>query len=144
MKMTRRGFLPLLAFPQLARAAITQLETFTVKVNHRGNWILARVTTSDGVTGIGEASHGQDDAVVLQHLAHFFERLKGISVWDLEAFRQRSFPELVKAGRSGVVAYSALEQCCWDIRGKILGRPVYDLLGGRIRDSIRNYANINR
>lgn len=142
--MTRRAFLPLLALPRLARSAIAQLETFTVKVNHRGNWILVRITTSDGVSGIGDASHGQNDAVVLQQITRLFERLKGMSVWDLEGFRQQSFPELSSGGRNSVVAYSALEQCCWDIRGKMLGRPVYDLLGGRIRDSIRNYANINR
>jgi galactonate dehydratase len=39
---------------------------------------------------------------------------------------------------------SALEQCLWDIRGKVFGQPVYQLLGGRVQPRIRLYANINR
>jgi galactonate dehydratase len=42
------------------------------------------------------------------------------------------------------VAFSGLEQCLWDLRGKAFGVPVYELFGGRLRDRIRNYANINR
>lgn len=149
--MTRRSMIPLLGVPALATAQqlsasskINKLETFIVKVNHRGNWVLTRLTTSDGISGIGDASHGGKDAIVLEHMRALFERLKGLSIWDMERFRQESFPELTKAGRNAVVAFSALEQCCWDIRGKVLGRPVYDLLGGKIHDRIRNYANINR
>ncbi|MGO9895849.1 MAG: hypothetical protein ACLPX8_16760 [Bryobacteraceae bacterium] len=47
-------------------------------------------------------------------------------------------------GVSAAEALSGLEQCLWDIRGKVFGAPVHELLGGHLRDRIRNYANINR
>ena len=138
---------PLFAIAQQQRPSagrFASLETFTVRVNHRGNWLLARVTTADGLTGIGEASHGQSDETVGSLMTSWFSRIKAHTIWDLEQIRQDLFPEVRKAGRNGAVAFGALEQCCWDLRGKALGQPVYDLLGGKLRDRIRNYANINR
>src|SRR5205085_11849626 len=49
-----------------------------------------------------------------------------------------------RSGAPAAVAASALEQCLWDIRGKLHSVPVYELFGGRLRPRIRNYANINR
>lgn len=151
MHLTRRSAaLPLLAAPLLRGATprdsgrIAKLETFFINVNHRGGWQLARITASGGQTGIGDASHGAKDDVVLGLMRTWFERLKAYTVWDLERFRQDVWPEVIKAGRNGAVAFGALEQCCWDLRGKISGLPVYDLLGGKLRDKIRCYANINR
>jgi galactonate dehydratase len=136
--------LPFLAAAQSAGPKLARIEIFTVHVNTRGNWNLVRLTTSDGVTGLGEASHGARDAIVLQFLQTMFERLQGRGIWQLEQFRQDHLAEIAKGGRNAAVAYSALEQACWDIRGKLANRPVYDLLGGKLHDEIRNYANINR
>jgi len=142
--LERRSFLQSLAFAAAApKTTVASLETFVVKVNRRGNWIFVRLRTSDGVTGVGDASHG-DDAATLRRLHQYFELLKGRSVHDIEAYRSRVFPLIEKEGRAAIVAASALEHCLWDIRGKILGLPVYDLLGGRVQPRIRNYANINR
>lgn len=52
--------------------------------------------------------------------------------------------EAARSRQPAAVAMSALEQCLWDIQGKIANRPVYELLGGRIQQRIRLYANINR
>ena len=78
------------------------------------------------------------------YLERFFQLLKGRSVHDIEWLRQAAEPEIAQDGLRAAVAQSALEQCLWDIRGKLFGVPVYDLLGGRLREKIRNYANINR
>ena len=126
-----------------ARVTVTDLEIFTVKVNRRGNWLLLRLHTSAGVHGIGEASHGKDELVV-RLLRGFFDRLKGRGIFDIEWLRQAVKTEVAENGMSGAVALSGLEQCLWDIQGKVLGVPVYELLGGPLRDRIRNYANINR
>jgi galactonate dehydratase len=128
---------------EAAKITVTDLEIFHVKVNHRGNWILPRLRTSAGLTGIGEASHGKDDQVV-PLLRRFFERLKGRSIFELERLRQEADPEVRAGGTSGAVALSGLEQALWDVRGKAFGVPVHALLGGKLRDRIRNYANINR
>lgn len=132
--------LPLRAFPKVE---ITGIETFQIKVNHRGNWMLVRMHASGGLTGIGEASHGGKDAETLRHLQTYSALIKGRSIWDGEWFRSQVMPTLAR-DRNAVAAYSALEQCLWDLRGKATGLPVYELLGGKLRERIRNYANINR
>jgi galactonate dehydratase len=151
--MKRRQLLQSFAFGSLAaapalaaeaaRITVTDLEIFTVKVNRRGNWLFTRLRTSAGVHGIGEASHGNDELVVTL-LRRFFERIKGRGIFEIERLRQAVQSEIAANGVSAAVALSGLEQCLWDIQGKVFGVPVYELLGGQLRDRIRNYANINR
>jgi galactonate dehydratase len=129
--------------PEISKITVTELEIFSVKVNRRGNWVLPRLRTSGGITGIGDASHGKDEQVVLL-MRRFFDRLKGRGIFDIEWLRREVQPEIKQGGVSAAVALSGLEQCLWDIRGKAFGLPVYDLLGGRLHERIRNYANINR
>ncbi len=127
-----------------ARITAGRLETFVVHVNQRGDWVLARLGSSAGLSGIGEASHGGSDGLTLRYLKQFAELLRGRSLFDIEWLRERVRPEVQKGGRSAACALSALEQCSWDIIGQALNVPVYDLLGGALRKSIRIYANINR
>jgi galactonate dehydratase len=118
-------------------------ETFVVHVNARGNWVLVRLATDSGITGLGEASHGRD-ADTLRYVALFAEKLKGRSIFDIEWLRSVAAPEMAAGGTSAACALSALEQCLWDIVGQALNVPVYQLFGGALRTTIRNYANINR
>lgn len=126
------------------RTVVESLEVFRVKVNQRGNWVLVRVRTNNGLTGIGDASHGGSDAAKLDLIPRFFEHIKGRSVTDVEWLRTRSEPAVLKGGTAAAVAMSSLEQCLWDLQGKVLSLPAYELFGGRLRESVRNYANINR
>lgn len=142
--MLRRDFCRALALAAAPRLTVSRLETFRVRVNRRGNWILARLTTGEGVSGIGDASHANRDEATVEWLKRFFELLRGRSVHNIEAYRAAVFPVAEKEGAAAIVAASALEHCLWDIRGKVLGVPVYDLFGGRVQPRIRNYANINR
>jgi galactonate dehydratase len=139
---------PLIAASGTDRAAasinVTGLEIHRVRVNARGNWILTRITTSAGVSGIGDASHGGPDDVKLVLLRQFFDLLKGRSIYDVEWLRRAAEPEVLRRGSVAAVALSGLEQCLWDIRGKIFSLPAYELFGGRLHSRIRNYANINR
>lgn len=153
MPITRRGLLESLAsLPLAAVAAETRapkvtlagLEIFRVKVNRRGDWVIARVRTSAGVTGIGDASQSFDDARIVSFMQQFFERMKGRSIYDVEYLRSFGMPEAERSKLPAAIAMSALEQCLWDIRGKVFGVPTYDLFGGRIQQRIRMYANINR
>jgi galactonate dehydratase len=152
--MTRRQYLSLLPFGLAAVSSAAQrdaakirvgdLETFIVHVNNRGNWILVRLGTNEGLTGIGEASHGATDTSTARYLAQFAARLKGRGIFDIEWLRTTAAPEIATGGTSAACALSALEQCLWDIIGQALNVPVYDLFGGALRTTIRNYANINR
>jgi len=129
-----------------ARITVTGLEIFTVKVNQRGNWMLTRISTSAGITGIGDASHGGPDEERARYLRQFFELLKGRSIYDIEWLRARAEPEILKGPRfaSAAIALRGIEQALWDIRGKAFSVPAYDLFGGLLHPKIRNYANINR
>lgn len=135
---------PLIAQKDAGRITVQGVETFVVHVNARGNWILVRVRTSEGLTGLGEASHGGADAATLQFIGTFFERLKGRSVFDMEWVRTTLAQEAARGGHSAACALSGLEQAMWDIQGQALGVPTYNLFGGVLRTRIRNYANINR
>jgi galactonate dehydratase len=127
-----------------AKITIRGLEIFPVHVNARGNWILVRLGTNEGITGIGESSHGATDAATVQHLRRFAEMLKGRSVFDIEWLRSAAAPDVSAGGTSAACALSGLEQCMWDIIGQALNLPVCNLFGGTLRTNIRNYANINR
>jgi galactonate dehydratase len=153
--MKRRNWLKLmgagLPFVGAAGAAeapvvkMTGLEVFRVHVNRRGNWVLFRIQTSEGLTGIGDASHGgRDDQKVAGLGQRFFEAMKDHSIFDIERLREITHPEVAKTGRPAAVALGGLEQCLWDLQGKVLGVPTYQLFGGMLRRRIRNYANINR
>lgn len=131
-----------------ARLTIDRLEVFQIHVNRRGNWILPRLTTASGVSGLGDASQSLNDAQCLTYLKQFADLMKGRPALDVEWFRRAVAPTLAKTGAYGrtpaAVAASALEQCLWDIQGKALSLPCHDLMGGRIQPRIRLYANINR
>jgi galactonate dehydratase len=147
MQMAGAG--ALLAPAAVAREArkitITGLETFRVHVNRRGNWVLFRMQTSEGLTGIGDASHGgRDDFRVINLGKQFLEAMRGRSIFEIEHLRKVTHPEVAKARRPAAVALGGLEQCMWDLQGKALGLPVYQLFGGMLHRKIRCYANINR
>jgi len=76
-------------------------------------------------------------------LQTFFALVRGGSPLDVERYRQRGMP-MVKGDLVSATAFSAIEQAMWDLAGQTLGVPTHTLFGGRVRDSLRVYANINR
>ena len=121
---------------------IKSVETEIVHVNHRGNWLFVKLHAEDGTTGIGEASHGKDDEHVSQLIQSLEPELNGFNVFDLEAYRSRFFRD--SEGHAYLTAISGIEQAMWDLAGKVLGVPSHQLLGGKCRNRVRLYANINR
>ncbi|MBX3029626.1 MAG: L-rhamnonate dehydratase [Chloroflexi bacterium] len=104
--------------------------------------VLVRVRTEEGVEGVGLVGIGSPAAVAVveQHLA---PQVVGRSAFDVELLWDRMFRSTVNIGRKGLVieAISAVDIALWDIKGKLVGRPVYDLLGGRVRSRIRAYVS---
>jgi galactonate dehydratase len=143
-------FLPRLSAAE-SNLKITGMQVFLVNATERTKWIFLRLTTNNGLTGLGEASDGfggkvqrSDAARIASTLGEFFELVRGKSPFDIEAYRQ-SGRAIAKAGALPVrTAFSAIEQAQWDLVGKALGVPVYELFGGKLRDRIPFYANINR
>ncbi len=108
----------------------------------RTNLVFVEVRTDAGITGLGEASlEGKTEAVV-GAINDVAEYLVGQDPTRIEHHWQTIYRH--SFWRGGVVigsAISGIEQALWDILGKALGVPVYDLLGGRVRDRVRLYAN---
>ena len=128
-----------------ARAVkVTGVELFRIEVNERGPWLIARVQTDAGVTGLGDASHSGRDEAASAKVQDYVGRMKDRSVFDLEWLRGQAHPEHAEGGRSVSCALSGVEQALYDIQGKLLGVPCWALFGGKLRDEVRNYANINR
>lgn len=144
--------------PRMARAAgagrvsIQSMEIFSVRVNARGNWLFVRLRAGRSLAGLGEASHGfrfdaasdPDDRRMRRALEELFPLIRGRSPFDVEAFRSNAWSKARERGLPWVTAFSTLEQAQWDLSGKALGAPVYDLLGGKLRERLAVYANINR
>jgi len=109
--------------------------------------VILRAWTDEGIYGLGEVAlaygTGSDAAVgMLKEMAKRF--LIGADPTRVEAMWQRLYRETFWAQGGGPVVYgamSAIDEALWDIKGKALGVPIYELLGGKVRDSLRLYAN---
>lgn len=127
-----------------AETTIADAEVFQVRVNHRGNWVIVRLKTANGLTGIGDASHGGNDQKTIAYIRQLTDLLRGRTIFDVEWFRAVAAKLVRETNGVARSAASALEQCLWDLIGKAVGQPVYQLFGGKLRDRIPLYANINR
>ena len=121
---------------------ITDMDVIVVRATRRTNWLFVRLATNDGQTGLGEASMGRIDS--LPELAQFFDLARDRSPFEIERYRQAGWPAASTDDRRLATAFSAIEQAQWDLVGKALRAPVYDLVGGRLRSELPVYANINR
>ena len=121
---------------------ITAIESLVIQVNQRGDWVFVLVHTDEGLTGLGEASHSGNDALLLATLRQFEERLCGQDPRQINSIWQSL--RRLDGGRIAHTALSGVEQALWDILGQSLGMPIYALFGGALRDGLRLYANINR
>ncbi len=122
---------------------ITQIKPFPVWIGHR-NQLVIKVETDAGLFGWGESGlSGRELAVVgvIQHFANFLEGRDPLqigAIWQ-EMYRSQYF----EGGRVLQAAISAIDIALYDIKGKALGVPVYDLLGGKQRESIPTFASTN-
>lgn len=127
---------------------VTGVKLHRIQVNHRGNWYFIELQTNKGITGIGECSHGVtglqtgDDEKVEIELKKIFALVKEESPYAIEQFRQRGF--LIATNKVSKTVLSGVEQALWDICGKASELPSYQFWGGKVRNELNVYANINR
>jgi galactonate dehydratase len=108
----------------------------------RRNWLFVKVFTDEGIYGVGEASGWP--RVVETAIKDLTPILIGEDPMNVERIWQKMFIAMMGHGMTGIVgggATTGIEMALWDIKGKALGVPVWNLLGGKIRDTIRMYAH---
>lgn len=123
---------------------VAKVEVLPLDVRERYGWVVVQVTTDAGLVGIGDATESGRGDPAIAKLREFAEWIKGRSVFDVERFRQRALRNGPGPARASSCAFSGIEQALYDIQGQALGVPTSGLFGGRLRNAIRNYANINR
>jgi galactonate dehydratase len=146
------AFWPARAFAAPPRVRITGFELLPIRATERTVWLMVRLRTDAGLSGLGEASDAfgfanttkQDAARMESELRAFFALIDGKSPLDIAQYRQKGEPPALKGGLVSATAYSAVEQALWDLAGQSLDLPTYALFGGRLRDRLPVYANINR
>jgi galactonate dehydratase len=107
------------------------------------NLTLVEVRTDEGLVGAGEARMLSRTDALLGYLAEAEpNHVLGRDPFEIESLVQRMYRnDYGRAGEIVMSGISVVEQACWDIVGKALGEPVHRLLGGRVRDRIKAYAN---
>jgi galactonate dehydratase len=125
---------------------VAEVKIYIVKVGGR-HPVLVEVATDEGVSGVGEAAVAYGSGVtaaagMIKDLAEEF--LLGADPFRIEALWSEMYDHTFWAKGGGPIVFagiSAIEQALWDIKGKALGVPVYEMLGGRCREGVRVYAN---
>lgn len=120
---------------------ITDIKTI-ICGNPWKNWLFVKVETDEGIYGIGEGtSNGL--AKTVEAMIHEIKPLViGMDPFQTEIIVQKLWRDLFsEGGQVHGCAISAIEIACWDIKGKALKQPVYNLLGGRCHEKLRAYAN---
>lgn len=120
---------------------IERIETFLANTGSR-NYCFVKVLTDDGLHGIGEAYSVGPDRATEAAIHDFEEWLVGQDPLRIEhlwamMYNGTRFPP----GPTILAALSGIEHALWDIKGKALGVPVWQLLGGAVRDRVRVYHN---
>lgn len=121
-------------------ARIAEIRPIGARVGNR-NQLLVKITTEDGLIGWGESGMSSREGSVAATIDHFSEFLLGQDsrqigrIWQ-ECYRGQYF----EGGRVLTAAISAIDIALHDLLGKRLGVPVYQLLGGRQRDVVPNFA----
>ncbi|WP_415899002.1 mandelate racemase/muconate lactonizing enzyme family protein [Neptuniibacter sp. QD48_11] len=128
---------------------INRVEIFDIHCPDRPVWnpVFVRVHTDEGISGVGEAGLAYD----LGHsaAAHMIKEFAEEMLLGRDPFQTEDLWNLMLRGSfwglgGGPIIYSAMsaiDTALWDIKGKALGLPVYQLLGGKVNDKLRTYAS---
>lgn len=122
---------------------ITNVKTVVVNAEMR-NWVFIKVETDQqGLYGWGEASLEWKTRAVCGAVEDFAPMLLDEDPARIEFLYQKMYRQSFwRMGVIGMSAISGIEQALWDIRGKVLNQPVYNLLGGLVRDRVRMYTHL--
>ncbi|MGR3661832.1 MAG: mandelate racemase/muconate lactonizing enzyme family protein [Paracoccaceae bacterium] len=119
---------------------ITSIKTAASTGHCMHLWV--KVETDAGITGIGECVHGGHAAIAL--IKQLEAKLVGLDPFAIDRIFEETRRSLVfEGGFAGtfITALTGIEIALWDLKGKALGVPIYELMGGKFRDKVRVYAD---
>lgn len=115
---------------------ITDIEIFKVKPR----WIFVKVNTDEGISGWGECIGGTRTETVVNCIRETGKYLIGKNPLEIERHWQFMYRFFFRGGPVHMTAVSGIEMALWDIKGKYYNTPVYDLLGGKVRERLMVYS----
>jgi galactonate dehydratase len=126
---------------------ISDVRTFVVHDGRAGgrNYTFVKVETDEGLSGLGEAGISGKELAVKGLVDTYRPILIGMDPSRIEHVWQTLWRgQFFRGGHLHAAAVAAIDLALWDLRGKALGVPVYDLLGGKTRDYVRCYCHVQR
>ena len=121
---------------------ISAVKTYLVE-GVKYNWTLVKVETDAGIHGWGEATNWPGSPLIEAACQHIGQVVIGLDARRIDFIWTKLYRDMHWLGQAGPLlsAISAIDIALWDIKGKALNAPIYELLGGRYRDRIELYAN---
>ena len=120
---------------------ITDVKTYIVG-NPWKNWLFVKLETDEGIHGVSEATQNAFaktiEAAVHELRMHYI----GMDPFQIELIIQKMSRDVYSdGGQLHMAAVAAIEVACWDVIGKYLNQPIYNLMGGRCHERLKAYAN---
>jgi galactonate dehydratase len=115
---------------------ITEVKVYTVKPR----WIFIKISTDEGIEGWGEMISGTKTDTVVAGAYELGKRIIGRNPFEIERIWQELHRSFFRGGPINGTIVSGIEMALWDIKGKALNVPIYELLGGAARDRIMVYS----
>ncbi|KLE14166.1 galactonate dehydratase [Clostridium sp. C8] len=115
---------------------ITGIKVYTVKPR----WIFIKISTDEGIEGWGEMISGTKTDTVVAGAYELGKRIIGRNPFEIERIWQELHRSFFRGGPINGTIVSGIEMALWDIKGKALNVPIYELLGGAARDRIMVYS----
>jgi galactonate dehydratase len=120
---------------------ITAIDTF-IAGNPWKNWLFARVSTDEGIHGVGEGTLNYFGRTVEAAIHELSPLILGMDPFQVEMISQKLIRDVYSEGAQiHMCAVAAIEIALWDIIGKATNQPIYNLWGGRCHEKLRAYAN---
>ena len=120
---------------------ITAIDTY-IAGNPWKNWLFARVSTDEGIHGVGEGTLNYFGRTVEAAIRELSPLILGMDPFQVEMISQKLIRDVYSEGAQiHMCAVSAIEIALWDIIGKATSQPIYNLWGGRCHEKLRAYAN---
>lgn len=115
---------------------ITEIKVYKIKPR----WIFIKIMTDEGIEGWGEMISGTKTETVVAGAQELGNRLIGRNPFEIERIFQELHRSFFRGGPINGTIVSGIEMALWDIKGKALNVPVYELLGGACRDRLKVYS----